>query len=169
MREAERLARLLNPHQRVDARQQLARGDRPRNVFVRANVEAGDLVFRRRFLAGDQHHEHIGQRGIGLDALAGFQAAQVRHHHIHQHQIEGLLAQQLQTARTARALGDREAFAAQQAHEQFEVRGIVVHHEDSGGLVHGSLVHLAPRLLVCNSLAGTLPPHRFSWLCGTRR
>ena len=76
----------LQTHERTRARLQLVRIHRLGQEIVGAGVDALNLVLAL-VQRGDEHDRRQPCRGVALDSLADVVPAELRHQHIHQHEI----------------------------------------------------------------------------------
>jgi hypothetical protein len=77
------------PQRRLDARAELAHGERLGDVVVRPELEAEHLVDLLG-LRGEHDDRH---RGARAQAAADLEAVHPREHHVEDHEVEGLLAE----------------------------------------------------------------------------
>ena len=109
---------------RIDARDQLARGERLGHVVVGATIEAGDLV--GLLGPGRQHDDRqVARLALALERTGQFQAAVVRQHPVDQDQVGTPIGQRCARARGSprpRAPRSRRASGRRRSSRESAVR-----------------------------------------------
>ena len=111
-------------HVRPDPRQQLGGGERLDQVVVRAGFQALD----GRLLPGpgrQQQHRQVRGARIGPQRADQLQPVQARHHHVADHQVEGLRPDRVQRRLPVRHRGDLVAGLQQPLQVLAHVRVVV--------------------------------------------
>ena len=119
------------------------------DVVIGPLPEALQLKFLA-VLGGEKDHWDVGRVDIGLDGAAQLHAVHVGHHHVADHQVHGLLPQQVQHHETVRRTQHLIALRQARRQEIQELR-VVVHQEDRRA---GQAVHLAGDLDVLETRLG---------------
>src|SRR5581483_11992149 len=132
VREAQRLAvsllaRARAAQHRRDARGQLARAERLRDVVVRADAEADELV---HLLAAGREHDH-GDGRAGAQAAADFEAIDARQHHVEHHQVRRESLERLDRGEAVADGADVVAVTAQVAFDDVGDHALVLDDEDA--------------------------------------
>ena len=132
------IVQFLDPQHRADTRDQRRLVDRLSEIFVGAGIEPGDHVLRRRPRgAQDDRHERHGR--IFFQPPAHFEAVELRHFDIKQHQIGTMLARTRQCLFAVGRLQRLIAVLCQPGDEDIPVGLVVVDDEDARWTVHGTL------------------------------
>jgi hypothetical protein len=119
---------------RADAAAELADRERLRDVVVRPELEAEDLV--ELVVAGREHDDR--HRALGTEPLAHLEPVELGQHQIEHDQVDVLLPEPLQRLLAVTRVHDPESLALERIGEQFLNRVLVVYEEDRRGLTHRS-------------------------------
>ena len=87
---------------------------------------------------GHGQYAQAGQARVGADVAGRFQAVHQRHLHVHQHAVEGGLAQQVERFLAVGRQAHRRAHVFQHLQRDLLVEGVVLHQQDAGVLERGN-------------------------------
>ena len=110
---------------RIDAGEELARGERLRDVVVGAAFEAGDLV---ALLGPGREHDHGELAGltVALQRAGELEATHVREHPVDEHQVGALVGQRSPCRAAILGLADLKAGTLQTERDHFAYRALVL-------------------------------------------
>ena len=129
-----RLRTPTSPQHRLDASDEFARAERFRDVVVRADREADELV---DLLGPRRQHDDVDVR-LGSQLPQHLQAIETRHRHIEQDQIGMMFPDDAERLVSVGGLHDLEAFRFEVSAQDVTDMGLVVGHDDARprGCVH---------------------------------
>ena len=129
--DARRIAgRLGTTQQRFDARKQLSRAERLRDVIVGAHFEAHDAV---GFVAARGEHQdgQAVQRFVLANFAANFQAGKFRQHQIEKQQIGRSLLERAQAGAAVKSGADLKTFIGEVVTNEFDDVAVVFDNKDA--------------------------------------
>ena len=121
----------LEPHQALDAAEQGNVIDRLGEEIIGAGFQAAHPVFR---LVKGGHHDdrNMLRGGIGLDALAHFDAVNARHHHVEKHDVGLGALHRFQRIHAVHGGDDFEIFGRKLGFQQTDIGEDVVDDKNAG-------------------------------------